>query len=170
MWQPRDTERMSNENNVDGADQPLPPKTSDDAPGPSNANQQTSGTDNPTDELDDLGILTQFIGKAGEEPANNPTMSSVNLLMEEFKEEYSDLVDTLDRANGHLDALKAAKTRGRTPLKLRITIKPMVIEKDRPEFQAAWEQAIRNCENLLINTLIEHHCVLLHPHPAGHCA
>ena len=150
---------MSNEENVDVVDQPLPPKTSDDAPGPSNANQQTPVKNNRTKEFDDLGILTQFIGKAAGESANNninPTTSSINHLMDEFKEEYSNLVDTLDRAYSHLDALKAAKMRGRTPLKLRITIKPMVIKKDRTEFQTALERAIRNCKNLLLNKLIEH--------------
>ena len=32
----------------------------------------------------------------------------------------------------------------------------MVIEKDRAEFQAAWEQATKQCETILLNVLIKH--------------
>ena len=39
---------------------------------------------------------------------------------------------------------------------MKITIKPMVIDKDEPEFVAKWELAIRQCEQKLANTIIEH--------------
>ena len=123
------------------------PLRSNDDPGPSNSNQETPATSDWNDKFDDLGTLTQFIGKApGESSANNenPTMSRITLLAAEFKEECSELIENLERANVHLDSLKAAKLKGRTPLKLRITIKPMVIEKERTEFQKAWKQATKS--------------------------
>ena len=108
----------------------------------SNDNQGNSNLDHKSrNDFDDFGILTQFICKApGESTSSqNPTTSSINLLIEELKDEYRELIDHLDRANLHLELLKAAKLKGRTPLKLRITIKPMVIEKERRDFQMAWE-------------------------------
>ena len=108
----------------------------------SNDNQGNSNLDHESsNDFDNLGILTQFIYKApGESTSSqNPTTSRINLLIEELKDEYRELIDHLDRANSHLELLKASKLKGRTPLKLRITIKPMVIEKERRDFQMAWE-------------------------------
>ena len=66
------------------------------------------------------------------------------------------MVDIYDRASNHQEALSKAISRGRTSTRLTITIKPMVIDKEDPEFVAKWETAIKRCEQKLANTIIEH--------------
>ena len=70
--------------------------------------------------------------------------------------ECFEMVDIHDRAMSHQEALSKAMSRGRTPTRLKITIKPMVIDKEDPQFVAKWETAIRQSEQKLANILIEH--------------
>ena len=69
---------------------------------------------------------------------------------------YLEETDTLDRAKSHLASLNRAEVRGRTPAKLSITIRPMVIDKDNPEFKAEWNKAIEAAEKSLLKTLQTH--------------
>ena len=63
-----------------------------------------------------------------------------------FMETYSELIDTLDRARNHKESLTKATQRGRIPAKLRITTKPMVVNREDPKFVVSWER-----------TLLHHH-------------
>ena len=47
-------------------------------------------------------------------------------------------------------------TRHRTPVKLRINITPVVIDKEHPDFVTKWDRAIKQCEVTLIQTLVDH--------------
>ena len=108
---------MNSEKSV--VDKLLPLAVSNDMPGPSNVNRETPAYADQSNEFEGLGILTQFIRKIPEPTAiKNPTLSSITLLTEEFKDEYTELIDIMDRANAHLKLLKAAKLKGRMPLKL----------------------------------------------------
>ena len=73
-----------------------------------------------------------------------------------FKERYLELIDVLDRASSHQEALSKAAARDRTPARLKIQIKPMVIDKDNPTFVANWKKAVRECERKLTETIIDH--------------
>ena len=46
--------------------------------------------------------------------------------------------------------------RQRTPSRLQIDIKPMVIDKDNPDFVASWDKAIKECENCLVQTILDY--------------
>lgn len=65
-------------------------------------------------------------------------------------------VETLDRANNHKDSLDKAIGQGRTPNKLSITIKPLVIRKDNPELVTKWERATKEAERKSMSVLNEH--------------
>ena len=115
------------------------------------------------DEFEQLGLLTQYIGQPprtrndrGSTSANWFKKTETQKELLSFKERYLELTDTLDRASNHKEALSKAIARGRTPARLRITIKPMVIEKDDPKFISQWETAIRECEQKLATVIIDH--------------
>ena len=117
------------------------------------------------DEFEQLGLLTQYIGQPprtrndrGRTSTSADWFKKTEIEKEllSFKERYLKLTDTFDRASNNQEALSKAITRGRTPAKLRITIKPMVIEKDDPKFISKWETAIRDCEHKLATVIIDH--------------
>ena len=62
----------------------------------------------------------------------------------------------MDRAAGHQDTLRQALGDKRIPAKLRINIKPFVVNKEDPEFIRDWDRAIRSCEITLAETIIKH--------------
>ena len=60
------------------------------------------------------------------------------------------------RTKSHLAALRKAESRGKTPAKLSNFIKPMVLDKDDPQFIAKWNSAIIESERSLMRTLQSH--------------
>ena len=68
-------------------------------------------------------------------------------------ESYTELIVMLDRAKNHREALTKAIQRGHTLAKLKIT---MVINKEDPQFVAAWERAIKKCETSLVKIITDH--------------
>ena len=86
----------------------------------------------------------------------NPDEREIDRITAEFKSKYENLVDSLDRAKGHRTSLGQAKQRGRTPAKLQISIRPMVVNRENPEFQGNWERAVKQSEGILLDTLINH--------------
>ena len=69
---------------------------------------------------------------------------------------YLEETNTLDRAKSHLASLNRAEVRGKISAKLSITIRPMVIDMDNPEFKAEWNKAIEAAEKSLIKMLQTH--------------
>ena len=59
----------------------------------------------------------------------------------------------LDRAKAHLTSLNRAEVRGKI---LSINIKPIVLDKEDPEFKAEWAKAIAEVEKSLLRTLQTH--------------
>ena len=72
------------------------------------------------------------------------------------RSEYLSDTDTLDRAKSHLAALQKAELQGKMPVKLAITIKPLVIDKEDSQFMAEWNSAITEAERSLMKTLQSH--------------
>ena len=64
--------------------------------------------------------------------------------------------ETMDRANNHLELLTKATKRGRIPNKLRINVKPLVVNGNDPNFQKEWSEAIAESQTKLITTLQRH--------------
>ena len=69
---------------------------------------------------------------------------------------FYQLVISNPKGQVHLTALQKAESRGKTPAKLAITIKPLVIEKEDAQFKTEWNSAIEKAEKSLIQTLQSH--------------
>ena len=116
-------------------------------------------------EFEELSLLTQYIGPprqsrttgTTERPLGNHRKEArITTEVTSFMETYSELIDTLDRARNHKESLTRATQRGRIPAKLRITTKPMVVNREDPKFVSSWERTIRRCELTLIKTITDH--------------
>ena len=132
--------------------------TSEDSP-----SNQLARNQNEEEEFEQLGLLTQYIGQLAKTDRSRATTSRDWLRQTElekeidtFKERYLELIDVLDRASSHQEALSKTAARDRTPARIKIQIKPMVIDKDNPTFVANWEKAVRECERKLTETIINH--------------
>ena len=140
-------------------------------------NPPQRGRQEDEEEEDNWNFLTQFIGspassnRANQNRDNN--VNTANLEAANFRfiticflfnsqpfnhhrSQYLEDTEVLDRATAHLTALTKAESRGKTPAKLTITIKPMVIEKEDPQFKADWAKAIAESEKSLVQTLKNH--------------
>ena len=131
---------------------------------PGNSANHGAGSSHEEEDFESLGLLTQFIGPPVAS-TQNQTMGNgtdqnndgeIDQITAHFKSQYEDLVDSLDRAKGHKTSLGQAKQKGRTPAKLQISIRPMVVNRDNPEFQRNWERAIKQSEGILLDTLTNH--------------
>ena len=125
---------------------------------PSNQEMLTEETD-LQEEFDSMGLLTQYLGPSG--PSNRRRCRTdpegiVERQKENFKRKYLDLTDILNRAVSHLEALANAKSKGRTPTRLRITTKPVVVHSKDEDFRFKWAQACRRAELMLIEVLLNH--------------
>jgi len=117
-------------------------------------NNDEGSTTPPRTEAGDsqpIGLLTQLL-----EPKKSKRPATVNRTLEEFKQAFLEKTTTLDRARAHLDSLTSAQERDRVPAKLRVSIQPMVIDKDNRAFQIKWNETLRGCEKKLLDLLIEH--------------
>ena len=127
------------------------------------SNQQAGAENTQNDKEDDLatlGLLTQYIGPLKTNP-NKPSSKTsedrrILNLTEQLKDDYVELTEDLDRATSHLESLRKAITRGRTPTGLKITLRPMVMHRDDPTFTRDWDETIKRCENEIITTIIKH--------------
>ena len=113
------------------------------------------------DEFESWTVLTQYIGppaspKKKPPPRTDSTEQEIRKELETFKSNYLEEIDTLDRAQSHLESLNRATGKGRTPAKLAVTIKPLVINKDDPIFKREWDQAIKSAEKGLLEALTKH--------------
>ena len=118
-----------------------------------------SPPENLQDEFDALGLLTQYLGPAGpsSQTRRKPNLEdTIQRQTESFKKKYLEFTELLDRATSHLESLLIAKNKGRTPARLRITTKPVVVRSDDSDLQLQWAQACRKGELLLIEVLINH--------------
>lgn len=120
------------------------------------------------EEFESLQLLTQYIGPSrvstpdqedNDEP--NDTSDEKTAEMSKVKKLYLQRTETLDRAKSHLEALTNAVQRDRIPNKLRITVKPLIInredpELEDPEFQREWQKAIKQSETKLVGCLQNH--------------
>ena len=114
--------------------------------------------DNSDSEFEQLSFLTQYIGPPKPSKTDRPSRKEAQITKEvtSFMENYLELVGTLDRATGHKESLTRAVQRGRTPAKLRITIKPLVMNREEPKFTTAWDRAVRKCETTLVKVITDH--------------
>ena len=62
----------------------------------------------------------------------------------------------MDRAVAHQESLVSSKEKGRVPARLKITIQPMVINKEQYQFQQDWTRTCREGEERLMTVLINH--------------
>ena len=100
---------------------------------------------NTTSQLDSKGefealqLLTQYIGprKPNLVPTARHGGSPSNFMEQQmirFKEVFLEKTDKLDRARSHLDSLTRAVQKNKILNKLRINVKPLVIDKENPTF------------------------------------
>ena len=71
---------------------------------------------------------------------------------DDFKRKFCEFTELLD----HLESLLQAKTKGRTPTRLRITTKPVVVCSEDEDLKIKWVQACIQGELLLIEVLLNH--------------
>ena len=150
---------------------PADPAASDTAEGSSSSSTSNNGhgatpqtTESDNDDFDQLDFLTLFIRQPNRPDDRRPSSSNRDWLRETeirkekeaFKSQYLELIDIQDRASNHHESLSKAMARRRTPTKLQIDVKPMVVDKDDPDFVASWNKAIKECENRLIQTILNH--------------
>ena len=145
-----------------GEDENQPPSGQDETNQPAGSSNNGAGSSQEEDDFESLGLLTQYIGPpvatADQTTVHrtNPDEREIDRITAEFKSKYENLVDSLDRAKGHRTSLGQAKQRGRTPAKLQISIRPMVVNRENPKFQGNWERAVKQSEGILLDTLINH--------------
>ena len=140
-----------------------PPTEADpDAPSTSGSNappavvEPPRGEDNEEQD-EEWSFLTQYIGPSPTSRKRNPPRNK--LLQEEtstFRKKYLQETEALDRARTHLQSLRRAEERGKTPAGMAINVKPNVMEKDEVHFKSAWNLAISNAEKNLMDTLQNH--------------
>ena len=123
-------------------------------------NESSQSTTDLQAEFDSLGLLTQYLGPSGTSTTRRRRRTdpedAVERQKQEFKRKYLDLTELIDRATGHLESLENARSKGRTPARLRITIKPVVVRGDDDNFKIKWAQACKRAELLLIQVLLDH--------------
>ena len=73
-----------------------------------------------------------------------------------FKKKYLQETEALDRTKTHLQSLRRAEEKGKTPAGITITVKPNMMEKEEARFKSAWNLAIANAEKSLMGTLQSH--------------
>ena len=124
------------------------------------ANDPPDNNNNEEEEEDvDWHLLTQYIGPATpvrNKPDSHTRGTLFQRELDKFKQCYKERIDTINRATSHREALQKAMEKGRTPQKLSINIKPLIMQKEDPEFKKNWEVAIKESEHKLIDTLIRH--------------
>ena len=136
--------------------------------GPSGSNENPRHEDTPPrddeEEFEQMNFLTQYIGHPKRPNDRRPATDDRNYLLEnqidkkkeEFRTKYLELVEVYDRAASHRESLQRSLERHRTPFRLKINVQPMIIEKDHPDFISRWDRAIKQCEEKLLQTLIDH--------------
>ena len=137
-----------------------PPGTGDDD---DNNNNNEDDEQSKIREFEQLGLLTQYIGprRTAIRDTERPHSSSRGKDLEKeeldkLKRKYLQKAEICDRATSHLEALDKVVDSGRIPAKLKITTKPLVVNKDDPRFQSEWQAAIRQSENSLIDCIRTH--------------
>ena len=121
--------------------------------------KQEQEEDNSYSEFEQLSLLTQYIGPPKESTkTDRPNRKEAQITKEvtSFTETYLELIGTLDRATSHKESLTKAVQSGRNPAKLRITTKPMVINREDPKFTTAWDRAVKRCELTLVKVITDH--------------
>ena len=113
---------------------------------------------NQESDEEELGLLTQYIGPARGQTSSKTTKTatSENVELGKLKKTFSETTDIIDRANNHKGFLEKAVRTKKIPPKLKISIKPLIMKKDDPSFQIAWNTAVKSAEESLINYLIDH--------------
>ena len=107
---------------------------------------------NQESDEEELGLLTQYIGPARGQTSTK-TATSEAMELEKLKKAFPETTDIIDRAKNFLT--KAIRTE-KIPPKLKISVKPLIMKKDDPSFQIAWNTAVKSAEESLVNCLINH--------------
>ena len=111
-----------------------------------------------------IQLLTQFIGPPSQPTGNGGHTSSSEMNDSSVERQETDKLrraflqqtETMDRANNHLESLTKATERDRIPNKLRINVKPLVVNGNNPLFQREWSEVIAESLTKLIATLQRH--------------
>ena len=129
------------------------------------SNQQSwsnAETSSPTGDLQEeshsLGLLTQYLGSSGSSTQTRCKSNPEDVIekqTEDFKK-YLEFTELLDWANSHLESLLQAKSKARTPTRLQITTKPVVVHSEDEELKIKWAQPCRQGKLLLIEVLLNH--------------
>lgn len=123
-------------------------------------NESSQTTTDLQAEFDSLGLLTQYLGPSGSSTTRRRHRTdpedAVAKHKDEFKKKYLDLTELIDRATSHMESLENAKSKGRTPTRLRITTKPVVVRSEDSDFKIKWAQACKRAELLLMQVLLDH--------------
>lgn len=108
------------------------------------------------EDFDSFGVLTQFIGPVKEQTNRVDALNQTSNELELLKKLYIEKTTTLDRATNHKEALQSSLAKGKTPNKLQINIKPLVVNREDLAFISKWNQITKQCETDLTNCLINH--------------
>ena len=74
----------------------------------------------------------------------------------DFKRKYLEFTELLDRATSQLESLLQAKTKGRTPTRLKITTKLVVVCSEDEDLKTKYAQGCRQGKLLLIEVLLNY--------------
>ena len=98
------------------------------------------------EEFDSLGLLTQYLDVSGSSTRRRHRTDPENAVekqKDDFKKKYLEVTELLDRATSQLESLSNAKSKGRTPIRLCITIKPLVVRSEDEDLKIKWAQACK---------------------------
>ena len=107
-----------------------------------------------------MGLLTQLIGPSklshSKTRKNKHKDRTCQRELERLHTKYLADTEVIDRATGHLESLEKATSRVRTPTKMAINIKPLVLNRDNEQFKTEWQAAIAESEKKLMKTVTDH--------------
>ena len=100
------------------------------------------------DDLENWGILTQYIGPSTKpkdhhhhrEDDDDRKELAAKKELDGFKRQYAQDADLRDRARNHLKSLNRAIHRGRTPRGLSVDVQPNCVRREDPTLKAKWAQ------------------------------
>ena len=125
--------------------------------------EEGSQEDAEKDDLENWGILTQYIGPSTkpkdhhhQDDDNNRKELAARKELDSFKQQYTQDSDLRDRARNHLESLNRAVQRGRMPKGLLVDIQPNCVCREDPTLKSKWAECKATAERGFTTILTEH--------------